>query len=194
MDYQKSGSLIARLRRENGLTQRMLAEHIGVSDKAVSRWERGLGLPDSALWQPLSEAFGVGVETLLAGNLEVNAPVAGNLKRAKYYSCPRCGNFLLAGAEAAISCCGHRLEALEPQKADPEKRLTVEEVEDEWYITSAHPMEKDHYISFAAFVSGERVQLYKTFPEWELQLRIPKRGHGMLLWYCTRHGLFYQLL
>lgn len=49
-------------------------------------------------------------------------------------------------------------------------------------------------ISFAAFVAGGELHMYKLYPEWDMQLRISKRGHGMLVWYCTEHGLFYQLL
>ena len=61
MDNGKIGELIHRLRRERGLTQLQLAERLGVSDKAVSKWERGLGCPDVSLLPALSEAFGVDV-------------------------------------------------------------------------------------------------------------------------------------
>ena len=46
MDNEKIGALIRRLRREQRLTQRGLAEQLGLSDKAVSKWERGLGCPE----------------------------------------------------------------------------------------------------------------------------------------------------
>ena len=71
---------------------------------------------------------------------------------------------------------------------------TVERVEDEWLVTSRHPMSKDHHIAFAALATGERVQLARQYPEWDLQVRFPARGRGTLLWYCTRHGLFYQYI
>jgi hypothetical protein len=63
----------------------------------------------------------------------------------------------------------------------------------DWYITASHPMNKDHYISFVAFATGDRVQVIKQYPEWDTQVRIPKRGHGLLIWYCTRHGLSYEV-
>lgn len=53
MDNEKTGSLIRRLRRERGLTQQQLAEQLGVSDKAVSKWERGLGGPELGLLRKL---------------------------------------------------------------------------------------------------------------------------------------------
>ena len=67
MDNTKLGSLIRALRREAGLTQRELAEALGVTDKAVSKWERGLSLPDISLLTPLAEILGVTVTELLRG-------------------------------------------------------------------------------------------------------------------------------
>lgn len=67
MDHQKIGCFIAALRREKGWTQRELATWLGVTDKAVSRWETGKGLPDIALLRPLSEALGVSINELLSG-------------------------------------------------------------------------------------------------------------------------------
>lgn len=194
MDCTKTGELIAKLRREKSLTQLQLAERIGISDKAVSKWERGLGYPDLTLWPALSTELGVQIEEMLSGELSQNALVSGNMKKALYYVCPVCGNVLQTTGEATIVCCGRRLEALVPRKAAPEEKLLAEPVEDELYITGDHPMEKDHFISFVAFATGDRIQFIKLYPEWNLQLRIHAHGHGMLLWYCTRHGLMYQYL
>ena len=68
----------------------------------------------------------------------------------------------------------------------------MEIVENEYYVTGTHPMEKDHSLSFVALLTGDSVILRKTYPEWDLQLRIPMIAHGTLLWSCTRDGLFYQ--
>ena len=73
-------------------------------------------------------------------------------------------------------------------------RGQVEEVENDWFITSSHPMRKENYISFVAFATGDHLQVVKQYPEWDLQLRIPRREHGMLLWYAQADGLLYQLL
>lgn len=67
MDPQKTGRFICILRKQKDLTQRALAEAVGVTDKAVSRWERGRGLPDVSLLTPLAEALGTSVTELLAG-------------------------------------------------------------------------------------------------------------------------------
>lgn len=67
IDRQKFGAFVAARRRELGLTQRALAEGLCVSDKAVSKWETGMSLPDISLLMPLSEALNVTVTELLLG-------------------------------------------------------------------------------------------------------------------------------
>ncbi len=67
IDIGMCGAFIAALRKENQLTQKQLAARIGVSDKAISRWETGKGLPDAASMLALSECFGVTINELLRG-------------------------------------------------------------------------------------------------------------------------------
>jgi len=67
IDSQKFGAFVAALRREKGMTQKQLAEAVCVTDKAVSKWERGLSLPDIAVLSPLAETLGVTVTELLRG-------------------------------------------------------------------------------------------------------------------------------
>ena len=192
MDHTKIGGLIRRLRQERGMTQRQLAERMGISDKAVSKWERGMGCPDLSLLPDLSDIFHVGLDQLLTGELDAREALGGNMKKTAFYICPDCGNVVAAMADAAVSCCGKRLEASQPQKAEGEDRLTVETVENDLFITSDHPMSKDHYITFAALLTGDSLILRKQYPEWGLQVRLPAVGHGRLLWCCSRHGLFCQ--
>lgn len=66
MNKERLGSFIGACRREEGLTQRELAERLHVTDKAVSKWERGLSYPDVTLLEPLASALGLGVEELMA--------------------------------------------------------------------------------------------------------------------------------
>ena len=70
MDNEKMGTFIAELRKEKGLTQRELAAKLNITDKAVSKWERGLSLPDIALLAPLAQELGVSVGELLDGERE----------------------------------------------------------------------------------------------------------------------------
>ena len=194
MDCAKVGALIRKLRTEKKLTQAKLAEALSLSAKTVSKWERGLGCPDVSLLPALSSILGVNLSRLLEGELSPNQTVGGNMKKTRYFVCPDCGSISLSTGNAEISCCGRRLEALEMKKALPEEKLHVEIVEDEWFISSDHPMEKDNYISFVAFQTGDKAELIKQYPEWNLQLRLKKRGHGQLIWYCASEGLRYQLL
>ena len=194
MDIAKTGLLIRDLRTKMGMTQKSLADLMNISDKTVSKWERGMGLPDVSLLVELSQIFGVNVDILLTGNMNVSDEKGVNMKNAKYYVCPECCNLVFATGDAEISCCGRKLTALEMKKAEPDEKLSVEIIENDWYITTSHPMTKEHYISFVAFATGEKIEMIKTYPEWDMNVRIQKRGHGKLVWYCTNHGLFYQLI
>ena len=69
LDKEVFGSFIAGLRRERKLTQQELAERLHVTDRAVSKWERGLSYPDVTLLEPLAAALGIGVEELLTCRL-----------------------------------------------------------------------------------------------------------------------------
>ena len=74
METETMGRFIAALRKERGLTQRALAEGLHITDKAVSKWERGLSCPDISLLQPLAEQLGVTVGELLAGRRSAPVP------------------------------------------------------------------------------------------------------------------------
>lgn len=194
MQNMKVGNIIRTLRIERNMTQKELADKMNISDKTVSKWERGLGCPDISLISELSDLLGVDTQSLLVGDITPNDFVGGNMKNTKYYVCPTCHNISLCTGEAEVSCCGKKLTVQQMKKAGDTEKLSVEVLEDEWFITSEHPMTKEHYISFVAFASGESIQIIKQYPEWNLELRIPKRGYGMLIWYCIKHGLFYQRL
>lgn len=190
MDCSKTGKLICSLRKEHGLTQSQLAERMNISDRTVSKWERGLGCPDVSLLPELSKIFGVDLSALLTGDINACDPAAGNMRKLKFSVCPVCGNFLTASEEAAVFCCGRKLEPLTPSRPGKEEDLSVGRQDDEYFISSEHEMTKDHYISFVAFLTGDTLIFRKLYPEWNLQTRIPFFAHGTLLWYCTKHGLF----
>lgn len=194
MDNEKIGRLILSLRKEKNLTQKQLAGLMNISDKAVSKWERGLGCPDVCLLLGLSNILGVNLEKLLSGELDANELIGGNMKKTKFYVCDSCGNLLTSAGGAALSCCGKKLQPLEAKKAEEGERLSVEIIDNEYFVSSDHEMSKEHYISFVALLTGDSLFLKKQYPEWDLQVSIPRIGHGFLLWHCTSHGLFYQLI
>ena len=190
MNTYVTGSTIKQLREARKLTQAELAEKIGVSSKTVSKWETAKGLPDITLLQPLAQALGISVIELMNGEHITNRNISANLLRGKFYVCPICGNVIHSTGNTLVSCCGVTLPPLEAEEADESHGLTIENVEDEQFLTIQHPMTKAHFISFAAFVTCDRVQLVKLYPEGEAQTRMQLRGMGMLYWYCNRHGLF----
>ena len=116
------------------------------------------------------------------------------MRKTKFYICPVCGNLLFSMEEAEVSCCRRTLSPTEPKKASEEEKLRVEKIENDYFLSTAHPMSKEHYITFVALLSGDSILLRKQYPEWDLQVRFPRRGHGMLLWFDTKEGLMYQLL
>ena len=180
---------IKTLREGRRLTQRALAEAVGVTDKAVSKWESGRGLPDISLVEPLAAALGVSVAELLTGDVRQNANRAGNLLRSRFYVCPVCGNVLYALGEGSYSCCGVALAPAEAEEPDEGHALVVESIEDEWYVTLDHPMRKDHYISFIAYVTTDGVTIKKLYPEQEAAARFRCGQSGIIVAYCNRHGL-----
>ena len=194
MDARKVGALISKLRKEKGLTQKQLADNMNLSDRTISKWERGYGCPDVSLLADLSTQFGVHIETILEGELPTNDFLGGNMKKSTYFVCPSCHNIVMATGDVTIACCGRKLEALEAKKATDAEKLTIEEIDNERYISSDHEMTKAHYISFVAFATGDQVHIIKQYPEWNFQTRLPIRKHGVLLWYDTQFGLYYQYL
>ncbi len=192
MNLYVTGATIRQLRENRKMTQMELAEQIGVSSKTVSKWETGKGLPDISLLQPLAQALGISVIELMNGQPIANKNVSANLLRGKFYVCPVCGNVIHAFGSAVISCCGITLPALEAEEADDDHAITVESVEDEHFVTVHHPMDKQHFISFVAFVTCDRVQMVKFYPEGNAETRLQLRGRGEIYYYCNRHGLFKQ--
>ena len=154
MDTYVTGTMIKTLREARGITQQQLADQIGISSKAISKWENARGLPDISLIEPLAAALGVSVVELMNGQVITNRNAAGNLLRARFYVCPICGNVIHAMGEAVISCCGITLPALESEELDEQHTMALEKVEDEHFVTVDHEMTKAHFISFLAFVTG----------------------------------------
>ena len=190
MNTYITGSTIKQLRENRGLTQVELAERIGVSSKTISKWETAKGLPDISLLQPLAQALGISVIELMNGQQIANQNRSANMLRGKFYVCPLCGNVLHSLGNAVVSCCGITLPPLEAEEADETHLLTVESVEDEHFVTVHHPMTKQHFISFVAFVTSDRMQLVKLYPEGNAETRLQLRGIGQLYYYCNQHGLF----
>ena len=194
MNTYVTGTTINQLRESRNMTQGSLAEKIGVSSKTISKWETAKGLPDISLLQPLAQALGISVIELMNGEHIINKNVSANMLRSKFYVCPICGNAIHALGNTVVSCCGITLPALEAEESDDDHTVTIENVEDEHFITVHHPMTKAHYISFVAYVTSDRFQMVKLYPEGNAQTRLQLRGMGYLYYCCNQHGLFRKKL
>lgn len=190
MDQYGTGAVIRRLREEKQLSQTQLAERLSVSDKTISKWETGKGFPDITLIEPLANVLGVSTMELLSGSHVTNQNRSANMLRTKLYVCPLCGNVLTSIGGAVVSCCGITLPALEAEPAGEEHEVRIEPVEDEYYVTLAHPMGKDHHISFLAALSDNGLQIVKLYPEGPAEARFRFNRTRKILAYCNRHGLF----
>ncbi|MBR3719911.1 MAG: helix-turn-helix domain-containing protein [Firmicutes bacterium] len=190
MDNYVTGAVIRQLREEKQMTQEELARKVCVSSKAVSKWETGRGLPDISLLQPLAQALGISVIELFSGGVIQNRNRSSNMGKTVFYVCPVCGNVVRTVGEAVVSCCGIVLPPLEAESPDPDHMLNLEIVEDEYYVSVAHPMDKDHYIAFLAAIADQSVQFVKLYPEGNADARFPIRRVKYLYAYCNRHGLF----
>jgi len=185
-----TGNMIKSLREKKGYTQKQLAELLNVSDKAVSKWETQKGLPDISLLEPIAKTLGISVAELLSGEWVINNNSSGNMLRTKFYVCPVCGNVIQALGEGAFSCCGITLPIQEAEVQDEAHSLGIERIENDYYVTMPHPMTKSHYISFFAYITSDRVQMVKLYPEQNPEARFFIHGKGILYAYCNQHGLF----
>ena len=187
-----TGKVIKELREKQQLTQKELAEKIMVSDKTISKWETQKGLPDIAVMEDLAKVLGVSISELFTGELRTNSNQSGNMKKAKFYVCPICGNVITAVGEGVYSCCGVTLLQQEAESADESHDILVETIEHEFFISSAHSMSKKHYISFIAYVTNDSIEVKKLYPEQDISVRFRKKGSGIFYVYCNMHGMFYH--
>lgn len=190
MNQYVTGAVIKELREKNNVTQLQLADKLGVSDKTISKWETGKGYPDITLLEPIADALSVSVAELISGNTVYNSNVSANMLRSKFYVCPVCGNVIHGMGEAVIQCHGVLLQPEEAEETDEEHKIFIERVEDEYYVQIEHEMTKNHYISFIAAVSSDRMQMVKLYPEGDAQARFKINGVKRIYFYCNRSGLF----
>ena len=190
MNQYVTGTLIKELREKMNFTQAELANKLNVSDKTISKWETGKGYPDITLLEPLANVFGISITELISGNAVQNVNVSGNMLRSKFYVCPICGNIIHTMGEAVIHCHGVLLTPSVAEETDENHMIFIERVENEYYVRINHEMTKQHYISFVAAMSADRIQMVKLYPEGNAEARFQIRGMRKIYFYCNRDGLF----
>ena len=190
MNQYVTGAAIRELRQQKNMTQLQLAQKLNVSDKAVSKWETGKGYPDITLLEAIADAFGISVTELISGNRISNRNVSANMMKSGFCVCPVCGNVIHTMGEAVIQCHGVQLLSAEPEQTDERHMIFIERVEDEYFVRIDHEMTKQHYISFIAAVSPDRLQMVKLYPEGNAEARFRMSGVKRFFFYCNRDGLF----
>ena len=194
MDLIKNGKLLCDLRKAKGMTQKQVADKLGVVPKTISKWETGHGFPDVSTVSTLADILGVSEKTILSGSLDLNLEEAGNMKNTKFYVCPCCRSFIQGTGNAQIICCGKQLDALKASPLDNEHMINISEIEYDYYVEFNHEMTKDHYISFVSYVMFDRVITVRLYPEQCSAVRFPKMYGCKIYFYCNKHGLFeYQM-
>lgn len=190
MNQYVTGAVIKELREKKHLTQAELAERLCVSDKTISKWETAKGYPDISLLEPLAKSLDVSITELISGNAVNNVNVSANMLRTKFYVCPVCGNVIHSVGEAVIHCHGILLTPCQGEETNEQHMVFIERVEDEYYVRIEHDMSKQHYISFIAALSSDKIQLVKLYPEGNAEARVKINGVKRILFYCNRDGLF----
>lgn len=190
MNQYVTGAVIKELREKTHFTQAELADKLNVSDKTISKWETGKGYPDISLLEPIAQVFGISVTELISGNAVKNVNVSANMLRSKFYVCPVCGNVIHSMGEAVMNCHGVLLTPCQQEETDEKHMIFVERVEDEYYVRIEHDMTKQHYISFIAALSVDKIQMIKLYPEGNAEARFKINGVKKIFFYCNRDGLF----
>ena len=190
MNQYVTGTVIKELREKHHLTQAELAKKLNVSDKTVSKWETAKGYPDLSLLEPIANVFGISIAELLSGYAVENVNVSANMLRSKFYVCPICGNIIHSMGEAVIHCHGVLLTPCQAEESDENHKILIERVEDEFYVQVEHEMSKQHYISFVAALSSDKIQMTRLYPEGNAETRFKINGVKKILFYCNRDGLF----
>ena len=92
--------------------------------------------------------------------------------------------------EAVIQCHGIILAPCQEEETDENHKIFIERVEDEYYVRIEHDMTKQHYISFIAALSVDKIQMIKLYPEGNAEARFKINGVKKIFFYCNRDGLF----
>ena len=191
MNQYVTGAVIKELREKYHLTQAQLAQKLSVSDKTVSKWETAKGYPDISLLESIAKVFSISIAELISGNAVSNVNVSANVLRSKFYVCPLCGNVIHSMGEAVIQCHGIMLKPCQAEETDESHMVFIERMEDEYYIRVEHDMTKQHYISFIAALSSDKLQVVKLYSEGNAEARFKINGIKKILFYCNRDGMFF---
>lgn len=185
------GEVLKKYREKNNMTQVKLAQLLNVSNKTISKWERGYGYPDITMIHTISSLLKISVNELLSGLTVENSNISSNILKMKFYVCPICGNIIHSVGECVISCHGITLNPCIIKEMDDHHKLSITKIEDDYFVDIHHDMKKEHYISFVCGLSMDSLQFVKLYPESNAQTRLKIRGVRKIYFYCTNDGLYF---
>lgn len=177
---------------------------INVSDKTISKWELGLGLPDISSIESLANILDLNVNEILTGDVSINDNNMANMKKTKFYLCGKCGNIIASTNNVILNCCGQKLTELKDEEVKSDENIEktvdndgiltkndikVEYIEDDIFVSVDHSMTKSHFITFIAYVIGDKLMINKLYPEQDAFTRFKRCGHGIIYVLCNKHGL-----
>ncbi|WP_308534280.1 helix-turn-helix transcriptional regulator [uncultured Peptoniphilus sp.] len=134
--------MIKELREKSKMNQKELAENLSVSDKTVSKWERGQGYTDIALLESIAKVFSISIAELISGVAVNNTNRAVNMMKSNFYVCSVCGNVIHSIGDVDVRCHGIKLEPELAEEADEGHKIQIEKIEDEYYVRIENEMRK----------------------------------------------------
>lgn len=174
MDKEKIGRFISTLRKEKGMTQKDLADQLHVSDRTISKWERGAGLPDASLMIGLSDLLGITVNELLAGERNLEKPYTEDAKDGI--------------KEAASVICQH----MHAQEKKLRSRIIAALVLIAAIISGVNFMVKKAEENRILFPPSIKCELLQRDTDVEATLVVDRRNTGVYDYICAynmdRHG------
>ena len=152
------------------------------------------GLPDISLIEPLAKTLKVSVIELMNGEYITHQNKSSNMLKSNFSVGPICGNIIHTMGENINSCCGINLPILEADLENNKHIINCDILENEFFVSINHEMSKDHYISFIAYITNDRCEIVKLYPEQNAEVRFLKRGKGIIYAYCNKDGLIKKCM
>ena len=165
-----------------------MGEKLGVSEKTISKWETKRGMPDIGILKDLSKELQISIDDLLEGRIINNKNKSYNMLKSKFYVCPICGNVIISTGKVSMTCCGINLVPEESETIEGIVKVSRDEIE----VDILSPMMKDNYVLFIAYVTNDKIDFIKMYPEGESKMIFLKRGHGIIYYYDIRKGLYCE--
>ena len=188
MNAENTGLIIKEIRSAKNLTQKELASIINVEPKTISKWETGKGFPDISYIPLLSEVLKINPSELLEGKLEEKEKDSGNMKRTRFYLCPKCHNILTSSSSDTIFCCSKKLNALTEKDDKPECNIGI--IDNEYFISADHPMSKENHLILIALIKDETVIIKRLYPEGSSDVYFPRLYRGNIILMDNRQNLY----